>query len=167
MSRARRLYGVLEDELFDEWVDSLGHDEVDYLYDLLMDGRVDHILSAFHDDTYDDQLEHDGEYDFDEYYSDYYEGGSKSEAAPACTAEKSKCSAPDKCCNHVAGEKYPACRRKMGWSWFGSSEKCRPNTCLMNKEKCTGNTDCCGKFCGGMFPWRDRKVHKPFFSYVT
>jgi len=73
MSRARRLYSVLEEEAFDEWVDSLSNDDVDYFYDLLDHGQVDRIMDAFRFDTeFDDfgVFDHDNQYHGDYYHAD-------------------------------------------------------------------------------------------------
>ena len=41
---------------FDEWIDSLSDDAVDYFYELLMDGRTDRVMDAFHYDMMEDPV---------------------------------------------------------------------------------------------------------------
>ena len=50
----RRLNALLraEDAAIDEWVNSLNYDDLDYFYDLLVDGYTDDILDMFYDDYY-------------------------------------------------------------------------------------------------------------------
>ena len=66
-TRARRLRSVLSEWELDDWIDTLDDDDIDYFYNLMMNGQMDHIMDAFRYDT-----EYD---DYDRYYGDYYAEG--------------------------------------------------------------------------------------------
>merc|ERR1719334_2651518 len=68
--RARRLITFFEDQEIDEWVDNMDDDEIDYFYDLLLEGQSGEIMDVF---QYENDFGADGDYDdYDEYYRDYY-----------------------------------------------------------------------------------------------
>ena len=63
-AQARRLRSVFSDYEFDDWVDNLDDRDIDYFYNLMMNGRMGDIMDAF---------QYDVEYDdYDRYY-DYYD----------------------------------------------------------------------------------------------
>ena len=83
--RARRLRSAFIDRKLDDWIDNLEDDDIDYFYNLMVNGQIDDIMDVFrydydaeyddydeyHDhDRYSDDYEDDG--DYDEYYGGYY-----------------------------------------------------------------------------------------------
>ena len=83
-NHTRRLLTVSNDWELDAWIDNLDNDDIDYFYNLMVNGQMSDIMDAFrydmeHDDyreyndydRYLDDYEAYGEYDA--YYSDYYD----------------------------------------------------------------------------------------------
>lgn len=60
---ARRLVAAYSE--FDQWIDDMDDHEINYFYNLLMNGQMDRVMDAFYDDA--DYYHDDG------YYGDYYE----------------------------------------------------------------------------------------------
>merc|ERR1719334_2288241 len=71
----RRLRSVFSDWELDQWVDNLDDGDIDYFYDLMVNGQTDDIMDAFrYDVEYGDYGEYNdcGQYD-DNYYDNYYD----------------------------------------------------------------------------------------------
>ena len=69
-NRVRRLRSAFNDLEVEDWIDNLDDYDIDYFYNLMVNGKMDDIMDAFrYDMKYDDY----GEYnDYDRYYDDYY-----------------------------------------------------------------------------------------------
>merc|ERR1712173_198523 len=79
--QSRRLRSAFNELEFDEWIDNLDDGDIDYFYNLMMDGEMDDVMDAFrYDMEYDDYGEYndyDGYLDqlddYEAYDGDYYE----------------------------------------------------------------------------------------------
>ena len=57
---------AFEDVDFQHWIDNLDDDDIDYFYNLMMNGQIDDVMDAFRSDIeYDDYGEYD---DYDRFY---------------------------------------------------------------------------------------------------
>ena len=75
-ARSRRLRSVFSGWEFDDWVDNLDDVEIDYFYNLMMNGQMDDIMDAFrYDVEYDDYGEYD---DYALFHDDYILAGDDS-----------------------------------------------------------------------------------------
>merc|ERR1719150_559428 len=63
--RARRLRSVLADQEFNDWVDALDDDDIEYFYNLMLNDQMDDIMDAFRWDRIYDQY-------YGHYYGEYY-----------------------------------------------------------------------------------------------
>ena len=71
----RRLRSVFSDRELDEWVDNLDDGDIDYFYDLMVNGQTDDVMDAFwYDVAHGDYSDYGDYVEFDDYgrYDDNY-----------------------------------------------------------------------------------------------
>ena len=141
----------------EEWIDNLDDDDVDYFYNLLVNGHLGDIMEAFEFDAgYGDYGE---DKDQDRYYRSYIDNEVEEEEEMMsgdedafCTKLSAEiCDETAECCQIADADALKddstlevECRKEKGW--FSRHKHCLTK-CYTEDEKCSDHKDCCSGIC--------------------